>query len=122
MTGAQSIASQHPPPAASDLLAVVPHAFPGQPHRVAQRLGHDPADRIRTPALAPVGSLPEGPVGGLVDKTGLDEHTACIIDLERQEVVVRGIGLVTWRNRDREVTLAKGERFPLEMLREDRES
>ena len=49
---------------------------------------------------------------------GLDEHTACIIDLERQEVVVRGIGQVIWRRADKEMAFGKGDRFPLEVLRD----
>jgi len=48
---------------------------------------------------------------------GLDEHTACVLDLEADEAVVRGIGRVTVRNRGVELTFAKGEHFPLGILR-----
>ena len=47
---------------------------------------------------------------------GLDEHTACIIDLEKGEIGVRGIGTVTLRSREKEISLAKGESYPLEIL------
>jgi len=48
---------------------------------------------------------------------GLDEHTARLLDLEREEGVVRGIGRVALRHRGDEVMFDKGERFPLEILR-----
>ena len=48
---------------------------------------------------------------------GLDEHTACLIDLEAEEAVIKGIGRVTLRRQQAEVSFAKGERFPLELLR-----
>ena len=48
---------------------------------------------------------------------GLDEHTACIMDLERDEALVRGIGRVIVRTRTMEAAFAKGERFPLALLR-----
>lgn len=48
---------------------------------------------------------------------GLDEHTACLLDFERQEGVVRGIGRVTLRHRGDEVIFEKGDRFSLEVLR-----
>ena len=48
---------------------------------------------------------------------GLDEHTACIMDLERDEAQVKGIGRVIVRTRTMEATFAKGERFPLSLLR-----
>jgi len=48
---------------------------------------------------------------------GLDEHTACLLDLEREEGVVRGIGRATLRHRGNEVIFEKGERFSLEVLR-----
>lgn len=48
---------------------------------------------------------------------GLDEHTACLLDLEREEGVVRGIGRATLRHRGNEVLFEKGERFSLEVLR-----
>lgn len=49
---------------------------------------------------------------------GLDEHTACLIDLEADAAQVRGIGKITLRRGQEEVTFGKGERFSLELLRE----
>jgi cysteinyl-tRNA synthetase len=48
---------------------------------------------------------------------GLDEHTACIMDLERDEALVRGIGRVIVRTRNMEAVFSKGERFSLGLLR-----
>jgi peptidase E len=48
---------------------------------------------------------------------GLDEHTACLMDLEKDEAVVRGIGSVTLRRGNVERIFHRGERFPLEILR-----
>ena len=48
---------------------------------------------------------------------GLDEHTACLIDLETEEAVITGIGRVTLRRESRERSFEKGERFPLDVLR-----
>jgi hypothetical protein len=48
---------------------------------------------------------------------GLDEHTACLIDLAADEVRVAGIGRVILRRGGREISFAKGDRFPLEVLR-----
>lgn len=56
--------------------------------------------------------LPEG-CGVL----GLDEHTACLIDLARDEAMVKGIGRVVWRRGGQEVSFNAGEHFPLAVLR-----
>lgn len=48
---------------------------------------------------------------------GLDEHTACLIDLEKEEAVIKGLGSVTLRSRKGEMIFEKGERFSLEVLR-----
>lgn len=48
---------------------------------------------------------------------GLDEHTACLIDFEKEEAEIRGIGSVTLRRRGAEISFEKGERFPIEVLR-----
>jgi len=48
---------------------------------------------------------------------GLDEHTACIMDLERDEALVRGIGRVIVRTRTMEAAFSKGESFSLGLLR-----
>ena len=50
---------------------------------------------------------------------GLDEHTACLMDLETEEAVIKGIGTATLRRRGSEITFEKGERFPLDLLRGD---
>ena len=47
---------------------------------------------------------------------GIDEHTACIIDLDREEVLVKGIGTVTLRHGAFEKIFARGERFPVGVL------
>jgi cysteinyl-tRNA synthetase len=49
---------------------------------------------------------------------GLDEHTACIMELERQEAEVKGLGRIILRHGDSETTFEKGDRFPLDILRE----
>ena len=48
---------------------------------------------------------------------GLDEHTACIIDLAEQKASIRGIGSVTLRHGGREVIFEKGDEFSLDLLR-----
>ena len=48
---------------------------------------------------------------------GLDEHTACILDLATDEAEIKGIGTVTLRSQDREVTFNSGDRFPLNIFR-----
>jgi hypothetical protein len=48
---------------------------------------------------------------------GLDEHTACLMDLEKDEAIIRGIGSVTLRRGGVERVFQKEERFPLEILR-----
>ena len=47
---------------------------------------------------------------------GLDEHTACIMDLETKEATIKGLGRLTLRRRGGELTFEKGERFPLDVL------
>jgi len=54
---------------------------------------------------------------GEVTVLGLDEHTACLLDLELQRAEVRGIGRVTVRRGGRERTFGKGESFPFAVLR-----
>lgn len=56
----------------------------------------------------------------LPDETGilgLDEHTALIIDLDRQQAAIEGIGRVTLRRRGREQVFSKGDALPLDLLR-----
>jgi hypothetical protein len=48
---------------------------------------------------------------------GVDEHTACILNLETDEAEVKGLGRVTLRRKDGEVSFKTGDRFPLEILR-----
>jgi hypothetical protein len=45
---------------------------------------------------------------------GIDEHTACIIDLARREVRIRGVGAVTLRHAGSEWVLKKNDRMPLD--------
>ena len=45
---------------------------------------------------------------------GVDEHTACIIDVERGSLAVRGRGRVTWRRDGTETHWLAGEAVPLE--------
>jgi cyanophycinase-like exopeptidase len=47
---------------------------------------------------------------------GVDEHTACIIDLESQQIDIQGIGDITIRRRGREIKFGKGEQIPFEVL------
>ncbi len=53
-----------------------------------------------------------------VSVLGLDEHTACIIDLEKEEISIKGIGTVTLRQRAHEKRFQRGEQFPLRILSE----
>ena len=48
---------------------------------------------------------------------GLEEHTACIIDLARSEVRIRGIGSVVLRRAGSERVIKKNETVPLDVLR-----
>jgi peptidase E len=48
---------------------------------------------------------------------GLDEHTACLIDLESDEAVIKGLGTVVLRRQGTEMVFAKGDRFSLDILR-----
>ena len=49
---------------------------------------------------------------------GLDEHTACLLDLEKDEAIIRGIGSVTLRRSGVERIFKKADRFPLQILRQ----
>jgi len=59
-----------------------------------------------------VAQLPEGT--GII---GLDEHTACILDLEKEEAEIRGIGSVTIEYDNHVKIFHRGERLPLDILR-----
>jgi hypothetical protein len=48
---------------------------------------------------------------------GLEEHTACIIDLARNELRIRGIGSVVLRQAGLERVLTKNEIVPMDVLR-----
>ena len=48
---------------------------------------------------------------------GLDEHTACILDFEDNQAEVKGIGRVTLRTSERELSFKPGDRLPLDVLR-----
>jgi cyanophycinase-like exopeptidase len=47
---------------------------------------------------------------------GIDEHTACIIDLNAQRIDIQGIGNVTIRKKGREVKFDKKDQIPFEAL------
>jgi peptidase E len=47
---------------------------------------------------------------------GLDEHTACILDLETRQASVKGLGRVTLRHHGREIIFEHGESFSLDVL------
>ena len=49
---------------------------------------------------------------------GLDEHTACILDLAANQAEIKGIGRVTLRTTDGELSFKAGDRLPLDVLRE----
>ena len=48
---------------------------------------------------------------------GLDEHTACIIDLNAQQVAVKGIGRVIIKRPDNIQVFTKGDIFPADVLK-----
>jgi peptidase E len=48
---------------------------------------------------------------------GLDEHTACILDFENQEAVIKGIGQVTLQHAGQQIVFKTGDRFSFEVLR-----
>ncbi|NIQ38791.1 MAG: type 1 glutamine amidotransferase-like domain-containing protein [Proteobacteria bacterium] len=48
---------------------------------------------------------------------GLDEHTACLINLEQNQALIKGIGRVTLRSGGNEMTFKQGDRIPLDVLR-----
>ncbi len=48
---------------------------------------------------------------------GLDEHTACLIDFEKEEALIKGLGTATLRCRGAELVFEKGDRFSLDVLR-----
>ncbi|MBL7179301.1 MAG: hypothetical protein ISS65_03715 [Desulfobacterales bacterium] len=48
---------------------------------------------------------------------GVDEHTACIIDVANEQVLVKGLGCVTLRRRGVEKIFEKGACFGLDILR-----
>ena len=49
---------------------------------------------------------------------GLDEHTACILDLATDQAEVKGLGGITLRTSDGVMTVKSGDRFALSVLRE----
>ena len=53
-----------------------------------------------------------------VSVLGLDEHTACILDFENNQAEIKGIGRVTFRTSEKELSFNAGDRLPLDVLRE----
>jgi hypothetical protein len=51
-----------------------------------------------------------------VSVLGVDEHTACIFDLDMAEVTIRGRGAVTWRHRGASKRFESGTVLPIEAL------
>ena len=51
-----------------------------------------------------------------VDVLGVDEHTACIFDLDAGTVSVRGRGVVTWRRRGESTQFPAGTEMPIAEL------
>jgi hypothetical protein len=49
---------------------------------------------------------------------GLDEHTACLLDFEKDRATIRGIGRVTVRRGGVELQFGKGDALPLDLLRD----
>ncbi|MDI6754155.1 MAG: Type 1 glutamine amidotransferase-like domain-containing protein [Thermodesulfobacteriota bacterium] len=45
---------------------------------------------------------------------GIDEHTACILDFEEGKIIIRGIGGVTLRHREKQKIFTDGQVVPLE--------
>ena len=59
-----------------------------------------------------IASLPED-----VSIFGLDEHTACIMDLENNQAIIKGIGQATLQQSGQQLSFESGERFALDILR-----
>lgn len=47
---------------------------------------------------------------------GIDEHTACIIDVQTQQIDIQGIGNLTIRKKGREIKFGKGDKVPFDIL------
>lgn len=61
--------------------------------------------------------LLEGLLPEEVSILGIDEHTACIIDLARDEALIRGVGGVTLRQGSGELVFKKNDRVRLEVFK-----
>ncbi len=48
---------------------------------------------------------------------GLDEHTACIIDFESDQAIIKGIGRVTLQRSGQQLVFGSGDQFSLDVLR-----
>jgi peptidase E len=48
---------------------------------------------------------------------GLDEHTACILDFDKDEAIIKGIGTVTLQRSGNDMVFDSAERFALDVLR-----
>ena len=48
---------------------------------------------------------------------GLDEHTACILDFESDQAIIKGIGQVTLQRAGQQAVFKSGRRFSLDILR-----
>lgn len=91
-------------------LVVIPHwnNAEGQTHDTRFCfMGEDRRNRLEALLPEDVGIL------------GLDEHTACLLDLEKEKALIKGIGGVTLRQRGKERIFQKGETLPLQIFRSD---
>jgi len=48
---------------------------------------------------------------------GLDEHTACILDFENTEAIIKGIGQVTLQHAGHQIVFKTGDRFSFDVFR-----
>ncbi|MGD9302463.1 MAG: hypothetical protein PVI13_12875 [Desulfobacterales bacterium] len=51
---------------------------------------------------------------------GIDEHTACIIDFEKDQIQIKGLGQVTLRSPQGETIFKAGDRFPCDVFRKSK--
>ncbi|MCP4023510.1 MAG: hypothetical protein GY729_16815 [Desulfobacteraceae bacterium] len=50
---------------------------------------------------------------------GIDEHTACILDCEKETATIYGLGSVTLRQHGQEISFTKKETIPFKVFRQD---
>ncbi len=92
-------------------VVVVPHWNNAEGGTHDTRYCYMGADRFRHLEAA----LPPG-----ITVLGVDEHTACVLDLAADVAEIRGLGRVTVRRDGRDRTFGPGDPLPLGLLRGDR--